>query len=79
MQKFQIQLIVGQYTVNHIREGESKEEILEWINEELHFYKNSDSKIWQLEDVILDAKAVTLVRVIPYFEKVEETVEIEND
>jgi len=79
MQKFQIQLVIGPYTVNHITEGESKEEVYNWVKEEFLFHKHSESQLWELEDVMMDPSAISLVRVLPYFEKVEEPiVEVEN-
>ena len=72
MEKFQVQFVVGVYTVNHIVEGESKEHILddfttEWIN-----LKASRGAQWMIEDTAIDPNAITLIRVLPYQEKVEE-------
>jgi len=47
MQKFQIQLVIGPYTVNHITEGESKEEVYNWVKEEFLFHKHSESQLWE--------------------------------
>lgn len=78
MQKFQVQFIVGPYTVNHITEGETKEEVLFSFRDEWSKRKE-EYHAWTIEDVVMDPQAISLLRVMPYFEKLEgETIEVEN-
>ena len=67
MEKFHIQVIVGPFSVNHVEEAETPDELKEKYFT-IFYEKKRDNELWEIEDSILDPASIAVIRISPYVE-----------
>lgn len=70
MEKYQVQFIVGPFTVNHLAEGNSPEDV------KTKFFttfknKKASGELWEIEDSLLDPASISMVRIMNFQDQQE--------
>jgi len=67
MEKFHIQFIVGTFSINHVEEAETADELKEKYFTRFRD-KKRDNELWTIEDSILDPALIAVIRISSYVE-----------